>query len=107
MKRKGVSYGVGCVMGFDWRPHFDQKTVARELEIIAKDLHCNAVRICGRSIDRLIIAAEYALRQGLEVWLSPELWDTGPEKTLKYVTRAARSLGHTRTTATQRKLRPR
>ena len=89
MNRKGVSYDVGRVMGFNWRPHFDPKTVEQELEIIAKDLHCNAVRICGRSLDRLMIAAEFATQQGLEVWLSPELWDKSPEMTLKYVTKAA------------------
>jgi hypothetical protein len=76
-------------MGFNWRPRFDPRIVDRELEIIAKDLQCNAVRICGRSIDRLMIAAEDALQQGLEVWLSPELWEKSPEKTLKYITKAA------------------
>jgi len=89
MKRKGVSYVVGRVMGFNWRPHFDPKIVDQELEIIAKDLHFNAVRICGRSIDRLMIAAEDAVQKGLEVWLSPLLWDKNPEKTLKNITKAA------------------
>ena len=76
-------------MGFNWRPHFDPKIVHRELEIIKNDLHCNAVRICGLNIDRLMIAAEDALKQGLEVWLSPEMWDKSPEKTLNYITKAA------------------
>jgi len=89
MKRKGVTYDVGVVMGFNWRPHFDPKIVDQELEIIAKDLHCNAVKICGRSIDRLMIAAEDAMQKGLEVWLSPLLWDKSPETTLKYITKAA------------------
>ena len=89
MKRKGVSYDVGCVMGINWRPHFDLRTVNRELEIIKSDLHCNAVRICGLNIDRLRMAAEYALEQGLEVWLSPQMWDKNPQETLAYVTKAA------------------
>jgi len=58
MKRKGVSYDVGRVMGFNWRPHFYAKIVDRALEIIAKDSHCNVMRICGHSIDRLAIATE-------------------------------------------------
>ena len=89
MKLKGVSYDAGRVMGINWRPNFDPKVVHRELEIIKNDLHCNAVRICGLNIDRLMIAAEDALKQGLEVWLSPELWDKSQEKTLKYITKAA------------------
>ncbi len=89
MNRKGVSYDVGRVMGINWRPIFDLKIVHRELEIIKNGLHCNAVRICGLNIDRLMIAAEDALKQGLEVWLSPELWDKSQERTLKYITKTA------------------
>jgi hypothetical protein len=89
MKLRGVSYDVGRVMSGNWRPQFDPNVVHRELGIIKNDLHCNAVRICGLDIERLMIAAEDALKQGLEVWLSPEMWDKGQERTLAYVTRAA------------------
>ena len=60
----------------------------RELEIVKNDLHCNAVRICGQDIDRLVTAGRDALEQGLEVWVSPELWDNSPEDTLDYVMEA-------------------
>ncbi len=63
----------------------------RELEIIKNDLHCNAVRICGLDIEHLMTAAEDALKQGLEVWLSPEMWDKSQEETLDYIARAAAS----------------
>ena len=90
MKRKGVNYDVGRVMmGENWRPTFDAKIVHRELEIIKNDLHCNAIRICGLAIDRLMTATEDALKQGLEVWLSPEMWDKSQEETLDYIVRAA------------------
>ena len=89
MNRRGVSYDVGRVMGVNWRPIFDRKVVHRELEIIKTDLHCNAVRICGLDIDRLTTAAADALEQGLEVWLTPEMWDKSPEKTLAYIKKAA------------------
>ena len=82
MRLKGVSYDVGRVMGGNWRPAFDPKVVHRELEIIKNDLHWNSVRICGLDIQRLIVAAEDALKLGLEVWLSPEMWDKGREETL-------------------------
>jgi len=89
LERKGVSYDVGRVMAGNWRPDFDLKVVQRELEIVRDDLHCNAVRICGRDIDRLVMAAGMALRLGLEVWLSPELWDKSQAETLAYITKAA------------------
>ena len=89
MNRKGVCYDVGAVMGFNWRPHFDPKIVRREIEIIRTDLHCNAIRISGLSIDRLKTAGEDALGQGLEVWLYPVMWDKSPERTLRYIAKAA------------------
>jgi hypothetical protein len=89
VNRRGVSYDVGRVMGMNWRPDFDPKVVHRELEIIKNDLHCNAVRICGRDIGRLMTAAEDSLEQGLEVWLSPELWNKSQDKTVAYIAEAA------------------
>ena len=89
MNRKGISYDIGRVMGGNWRPIFDQRVVRREIDIIKDDLHCNAIRICGLSIDRLVTAAEIALEAGLEVWLSPEMWERGQEATLAYIQKAA------------------
>ena len=90
MNRKGVCYDVGRVMmGSQWRPKFDLKQVHRELEIIKNDLHCNTVRICGLDLKRLEIAAEEALTRGLEVWLSPEMWDRSQEENLPYLEKAA------------------
>ena len=91
MKIKGVCYDVGRVMGINWRPHFDGEQVRRELEIIKNDLHCNSVRIHSRDLSRLTTAADYALNQGLEVWLSPEEWDKNPADTLAYLTKAAQA----------------
>jgi hypothetical protein len=91
MRTRGVCYDVGRVlMGQNWRPIFDLHELHRELEIIQNDLHCNAVRICGQDIDRLVTAGQDALEQGLAVWVSPELWDHSPEDTLDYVAEAAR-----------------
>jgi hypothetical protein len=89
MKFKGITYDVGSVMDGNWRPSFDMKVVHRELEIIKNDLHCNAVRIRGFDIDRLMRSAEDALGQGLYVWLSPEMWDKSPQKTTAYIVKAA------------------
>ena len=90
MKRKGVCYDTGRVMmGSNWRPDLDPKVVHRELEIIKNDLHCNAVRICGSDIERLVMVGQDALEQGLEVWFSPEMWDRDQEETLRYLIKAA------------------
>ena len=61
MRRRGVLYDVGRVLWVNWRPAFDPVVVRRELQIIRDDLHCNAVKICGLDIDRLMAAAEDAL----------------------------------------------
>ena len=89
MKLKGVCYDSGSYMAFNWRPDFDVATVRRELEIIRKDLHCNAVRITGFDIGRLTTSARAALEQGLEVWFSPTLWDKGQAATLAFTVKAA------------------
>jgi len=91
MKTRGVCYDVGRVlMGQDWRPMLDAGELHRELEIIKNDLHCNAVRVCGQDLDRLVTAGHDALDQGLEVWVSPELWDHSPQDTLDYLAEAAK-----------------
>jgi len=75
--------------GVDWRPEFSPAECRRELEIIRDHLHCNAVRICGQDIDRIVTAGWDAIDLGLEVWLSPELWDHSPAETLDYIVVAA------------------
>ena len=90
MRLKGVCYDVGTVYYFNWRPHFDRGVIHRELEIIKNDLHCNAIKISGFNVERLQFTAEDALEQGLEVWLSPQLWDKEWKKTIQYLTEAAK-----------------
>ncbi len=90
MNRKGVNYDIGVYLG-DWasRPVFDLTLIRRELEIIQNDLRCNAVRISGREIERLAQAAQIALELGLEVWLSPLLYDKSADETLAYILECA------------------
>ncbi|MET7335003.1 hypothetical protein [Nonomuraea sp. NPDC005650] len=58
MPGKGVQYDTGTFPNGDSsRSLFDPATVAREMRIIADDLHCNAVRITGGDPERLTIAA--------------------------------------------------
>jgi hypothetical protein len=73
MRRKGINYDTGFAPFGDRlsRESFDLAQVRREMEIIARDLHCTAVRISGRDPTRIALAAEYALDEGLEVWFAP------------------------------------
>lgn len=91
MRRKGINYDVGIEMSRDriTRPTFDIDAVHRELEIIKNDLHCNAVRIVGTDIERLLIATEDALKQGLEVWLSPWHPEKSAQETLDCIVTCA------------------
>ena len=92
MRLRGVNYDVGRVLdGMNWRPAFDPAETRRELEIIAGDLHCNAVKVCGEDIDRVMAVAADALGLGLDVWLSPELWDRDMKETLAYIAAAAKA----------------
>ena len=90
MKRRGVCYDVGRVLdGQNWRPELSVSERHRELEIIGRDLHCNAVKIHGQDISTLLATAEDALSLGLEAWLAPEMWDRTADETLGYVIAAA------------------
>jgi len=91
MNIRGVNYDVGTDMGIKWRPDYDPQVVDRELEIIERDLHCNAVGISGKDIRRVVVTAEAALRHGLDAWLSPGVFDRPPQPTLAYITEAARA----------------
>lgn len=86
MKRKGINYDVGTFTtpNVSSRPNFDRTIVQREIRIIKQDLHCNAIRISGQEIDRLVYAAQCALEQGMEVWVSPALINATRKETLDY-----------------------
>lgn len=87
MKYYGIHYDVGTptTHGGLTRATFDPLIVEREISIIKDDLHCNAIRIAGESIERLIMASQYALSLGLKVWFSPSLQNATPSTTLAYL----------------------
>jgi len=92
IEHKGINYDVGTVMGGNWRPDYNPQIVERELEIIKKDLHCNAVGISGKDIGRVMLTAEVALNLGLEAWLNPADWNNRtPDFTLNYIIEAAKA----------------
>ncbi len=93
MRLKGVNYDVGIDTRPERssRPILPPEVVAGEMEIIARDLHCNAVRISGFDVERLRLASEQALKQGMEVWLSPNDADATEAELLPYLAECARA----------------
>jgi hypothetical protein len=85
MRGKGITYDTGFFPGgTSTRECFDPDVVRRELQIIAEDLHCNAVRITGGDPARLTIAGDHAAAAGLEVWFSPFPCELTPAQMAPY-----------------------
>lgn len=84
MRYKGIVYDVGTLFANNrsTRESFDPVVMRREIDILKNELHCNAVRVCGGDLERLRATAEYALAQGLTVWLSPLLMEATASETL-------------------------
>src|SRR5689334_11968574 len=91
MQLKGINYDTGFtrIGASPSREAFTPTQVRREIEIIARDLHCNAVRISGSDPTRIALAADYALEQGLEVWFAPFPADMTPVDLTRYFAEAA------------------
>jgi hypothetical protein len=88
--KKGINYDVGILPGDDnSRKTFDAATVARDMRLIAGDLHCAAVRISGLDPVRLTVAAEQAAAVGLQVWFTPFPVDLTQEEMLAVFADAA------------------
>ncbi|MFC4119337.1 hypothetical protein [Nonomuraea zeae] len=88
--KKGINYDVGFLPGDgNSRKTFDAATVARDMRVIADDLHCQVVRISGIDPERLTVAAERAAAAGLEVWLTPFPVDLTQEQMLDVFADAA------------------
>lgn len=72
MRGKGINYDTGFSPGGRLsRENFDADVVRREMQVIASELRCTAVRITGGDPGRLSVAGELAAAAGLEVWFSP------------------------------------
>jgi hypothetical protein len=69
---RGINYDTGFAPGGQLsREQFDPAIVRGEMQVIARDLHCTAVRITGADPGRLSVAAEAAAAAGLAVWFAP------------------------------------
>jgi hypothetical protein len=97
LQHQGVHYDTGTVFrgpGYaisTRRSALDLTVVRRELEIIRDDLHANAVRIVGSHIGPMTDAARIALELGIEVWLSPALFEYSLDATAARLVAAAKA----------------
>src|SRR5690348_3925827 len=93
MRLKGINYDTGFTRAGAQpsRASFDPAQVRREMEIIARDLHCTAVRISGRDPARIALAAEYALHEGLEAWFAPFPCDMTSDELVPYFAACAQA----------------
>jgi hypothetical protein len=72
VRGKGITYDTGFFRAgstTSTREVFDPQVVGRELDVIRRDLRCNAVRVTGGDPDRLELAARAGAEVGLEVSL--------------------------------------
>jgi len=93
MKYKGITYDVGTEYspGHSTVDELTAEKLICDFSAIKNELHCNSVRLYGKDIGRLSLAADIALKTGLHVWFSPRLIDAGIEDTLAYLKSAAKA----------------
>ncbi|KAK1672096.1 hypothetical protein BDP55DRAFT_674381 [Colletotrichum godetiae] len=93
MNYRGVVYDVGLHFTADGPSvePFDPKLVAHDLKVIASDLHANAVRIEGESIQRLADAARIAHSLGLAVFFNPWKMHAPADEVRTYLAEAAQA----------------
>ena len=89
---KGINYDVGTnyMPGIMSREVWSLNLAKQDMNIIRRELNCNAVSIYGKDIDRLIECATVALERDLYVWLQPRLVDANQDDLLDYLSRTAK-----------------
>lgn len=90
---RGINYDTGTAFkkGQLSRPDFDEAVIKKEIEIIRNELHCDAIKIAGDDLQRLVIAAEFALEIGSQVWFAPSNLEATKEEALVHFTECAKA----------------
>jgi len=91
MNYRGVVYDVGLQFSpgpFSVDP-FNPEQVKHDMQVIAKELHANSVRIEGEEIQRLVVATEAAHAAGLKVLFNPWKMNADAPQTIDYMAEAA------------------
>ena len=93
MKYRGVVYDVGLKFTperFSVEP-FDPDLAQHDINVIAKDVHANAVRIEGEEIHRLVTTSRFAHAAGLAVFFNPWKMNATADELLSYYAEAAKA----------------
>ncbi|MEU7024090.1 hypothetical protein ABZ990_26010 [Streptomyces sp. NPDC046203] len=91
MRARGINYDTGFLPGRELsRTAFTPRAVRHDMAVIARELHCDAVRVSGREPERLSIAARCAAEAGLEVWFAPFPVDLPEDDLLPFFAECAR-----------------
>jgi len=86
---KGVNYDVGVPIGSG--SNLTTSKMIEELGIIKNELNCNAVRIYGRDLAKLVECSTIAVKEGLIVWFSPRRINASLEETLEYIVECSKA----------------
>ncbi|KAI6984281.1 hypothetical protein KC332_g7990 [Hortaea werneckii] len=89
----GVVYDVGLnYTGTGYSVHpFNLALVKHDMHVIATVLHATAIRIEGKEISRLVLAAQAAHEVGLAVYFNPWKMNATAEETKEYLLEAAKA----------------
>ena len=97
LKLRGINYDVGTRYDTGDGPgrlsthRYDiDGHLRRDMDVIAAELHCNAVQLYGTDVDRLMVAASLALERGLSPWIQPRLIGATPADHLDHLRQVAR-----------------
>ena len=86
----GTSYDAGNGPGRLSTHRYDTDGhLRRDMDVIAAELHCNAVQLYGTDVDRLMVAASLALERGLSPWIQPRLIGATPADHLDHLRHVA------------------
>lgn len=88
---KGINYNAGIEYDSSstYGNKIDLSALKKDLAMI-KELNCNAIRMYGSHIGKLIHYSEEALKQGFEVWISPRFIDADGKQTVLFAIEAAK-----------------
>lgn len=91
MQIRGVNYdtGIETFAELPSRPNWNPEIVKQEIDIIANDLNCNAIRIYGDCLERLVFTSECALKNKMQVWFSPNRPNLDASSTLDFIKESA------------------
>jgi hypothetical protein len=84
---KGINYDAGIKFSPNngTRISLNSSIMMKEISLIKHELHCNAVRIYGDNLDKLIECAKIALKEELNVWFSPRSINANQQETLEFI----------------------